>query len=208
MFYPRIAKLNGCETLVESSQMCGYREHMFQHHRILFLSGVIGAKCSVCGQGETDTANLLIALNDLSHEPIIVDITSPGGDLDTTFLIIDVMKMIESPVITMGKYCASAACLILASGDKRYLYTHAKTMLHLARGQLGGDYKDFAIQHKLMVNYQDKIVDILKDAGVKKNREEILEDIDRDFWLEPAEACAYGLADEILTKEKWGEMIK
>jgi len=54
----------------------------------------------------------------------------------------------------------------------------------------------------------NKIVDILHEAGVKKSREEILADIDRDFWLEPKEAIDYGLADEIMTKEIWEGMIK
>jgi len=198
MLYPRITELNGYKTLVEDSQMCGFKEHMTQNYRTLFLSGTI--------TGETDSRHLLLSLDTISHDPIMMYITSPGGDLDTTFLMIDTMKLIQSPVITVGEFCASAACLILASGEKRYLFPHAKTMLHLATGQMVGDYKDFAIQHKLMASYQDKIVDILRDAGVKKSKDEILSDIDRDFWLEPSEAISYGLADEILTKEKWGEM--
>ena len=199
MLYPRITELNGCETLVDDSQMCNFKEHMTQNYRTLFLSGSI--------TGETDSRHLLLALDTLSHDPITIHITSPGGDLDSTFLIIDTMKLIKSPVITIGEYCASAACLILASGTKRYLYPHAKTMLHLATGQMGGDYKDFAIQHKLMVNYQDKIVNILKDAGVKKSKEEILNDIDRDYWMEPDEAIEYGVADSIMSPEIWQEWI-
>src|SRR3990167_48207 len=162
MLYARITRLNGEEVLVSDDQMVGFKEHMTQKHRNLFLDGAI--------TGSTDGRHLLLALDSLSHDPITINITSPGGDLDSAFLIIDTMKLIKSPVITIGEYCASAACLILASGSKRYLYPHAKTMLHLATGQMGGDYKDFAIQHKLMVDYQDKIVDILQDAGVKKSR--------------------------------------
>ncbi len=204
MLYPRLTDDNH---LVSDDQMVGYREHMTQAHRMLFLNGVIGAKCPHCGVGETESLNLLMALDTISNDPIKIVITSPGGDLDSTFLFIDTMKMIESPVITIGRYCASAACLILASGKERYLFPHAKTMLHLATGQMGGDYKDFAIQHKLMVEYQDKIVNILQEAGVKKNHKEVLEDIDRDFWLEPQEAIEYGLAAEILTKETWRSWI-
>lgn len=200
MLYPRTTILNGMETLVSDRDMCAYREHMTHQHRVLFLNGVI--------TGEADSRHLLLALDTISHDPITMLITSPGGDLDTTFLMIDTMNLIESPVITIGEYCASAACLILASGSKRYIYPHAKTMLHLATGQMGGDYKDFAIQHKQMVDYQDKIIGILTKAGVKKGREQILEDIDRDFWLEPAEACAYGLADGIFTPETWIEITK
>jgi len=185
MIYPRKTRLNGRDALVDDTQMVAYKEHMTQHHRVLFLSGMI--------TGEMDSQNLLLTLDSLSHDPIKLVITSPGGDLDATFLFIDAMKMIQSPVITIGRYCASAACLILAVGIRRYLYPHAKTMLHLATGQMGGDYKDFAIQHKLMINYQEKIIEILTEAGVKKSREEILVDIDRDFWLEPQEAIDYGL---------------
>ena len=200
MLYPRITRVGETDKLVDDSQMVGYKEYMTQEHRILFLSGVIS--------GEMDSQNLLLALDSLSSEPIKIFITSPGGDLDSTFLFIDTMKLISSPIITIGRYCASAASLILASGTERYLYPHAKTMLHLATGQMGGDYKDFAIQHKLMVSYQDKIVDILTEAGVTKSRNEILEDIDRDFWLDPRDAIDYGLADRIIIPEMWKDWTK
>ena len=199
MLYPRIIKIGEGAALAADNEMVGYKEHMTQHHRILFLSGII--------TGETDSQNLLLALDSLSHEPIKLIITSPGGDLDITFLFIDAMKLIQSPVITIGRYCASAACLILASGTERYLFPHAKTMLQLATGQMGGDYKDFAIQHKLMVSYQNKIVDILTEAGVKKSRDEILTDIDRDFWLDPQEAINYGLADKVMKPKIWHDWI-
>jgi len=200
MLYPRTIELSGIETLVDNTQMCCYREHMTREHRTLFLSGAIG--------GETDSRHLLLALDTLSHDPVTIQITSPGGDLDATFLFIDTMKLVKSPIITIGEYCASAACLLLASGAKRYLYPHAKVMLHLATGMAGGDYKDITIQHRQMVHYQDKIIDILLDAGVKRSREEVLADIDRDFWLEPKEAIEYGLADKILTPEIWEELCQ
>ena len=199
MLYPRITNLQGNDTLVEDTQCVGYKEHMADQYRILFLSGTI--------TGEMENHNLIMTLDTISHDPIKLIITSQGGDLDSTFLFIDTMKLIQSPMITIGRYCASAACLILASGKERYLFPHAKTMLHLATGQMGGDYKDFAIQHKLMVSYQNKIVDILTEAGVKKSRDEILTDIDRDFWLDPEEAIDYGLADKVLKSEMWQKWI-
>jgi ATP-dependent Clp protease protease subunit len=200
MIYPRVADLNGMETLVDATQMCSYKEHMTQNFRVLFLDGIISS--------EGSSRHLLLALDTLSHEPIILHISSPGGDLDSTFLLIDTIRMIKSPVITIGEYCASAACLLLATGSKRYLYPHAKVMLHLPAGQMGGDAKDWDIQHKQMEMYRNKVVDILCECGARKSREQILNDIDRDFWLEPEEAVEYGLADEILTKDKWSEICQ
>jgi len=206
MLYPRIAKLNGKEVLVDDTQMCAYREHMTQSHRMLFLSGIIGLKCPGCGVGETDSHNLLMALDTLSHDPIYIVITSPGGDLDSTFLFYDTMKMIQSPVITIGRYCASAAALLLTAGVKRYLFPHAKTMLHLPSTILQGDTHDLTIAHNQMIKYQDNIIKILTDNGVKLSPEKIFSDIDRSFWLEPQEAIDYGLANEIMTPQIWRDI--
>ncbi len=208
MLYPRTTILKGKEVLVSDDSMVGFKEHMTQEHRILFFNGYIGARCVTCGAGENDSRHLLMALDTLSHDPIKLVITSPGGDLDTTFLFYDTMKSLKSPVITIGEYCASGAAILLAAGSKRYLRPHAKVMLHLPAGQMGGDSKDWDIQHKQMESYRDKVVDILVECGAKKSREEILSDIDRDYWLDSPEAIAYGLADEILTPGVWEDWIK
>jgi len=193
MLYPRTDFIDGKEALVHELQMVGYKEHMFQKHRVMYLTGVI--------TGEVDSRHLLMTLDSLSHEPIKIFITSAGGDLDSTFLFYDTIKMIESPVIIIGEYCASAAAILLASGSKRYLYPHAKTMLHLPAGQMGGDARDWDIQVKQMNQYKNRVVDILKDCGATKDREEILNDMDRDFWMDADETIQYGLADGILTKD-------
>ena len=207
MLYPRKTNINKGEILVDETQCVGYREHMTQAHRILFLSGVIGARCLACGAGEVDSHNTLMSLDTLSDEPIKLVITSPGGDLDLTFALYDTMKFMKTPIITIGRYCASAAAIILAAGSKRYLNPHSKVMLHLPAGQMGGDAKDWDIQHKQMEQYRKKVVDVLLECGATKSYDEILHDIDRDFWLEPSEAIIYGLADEILSKETWQKMI-
>lgn len=208
MLYPRIIKLSSQESLVTNSQMVGYKEHMTQKHRILYLDGIIGMKCPTCGVGMTESRHLLMTLDTLSHEPIKLVITSPGGDLDSTFLFYDTIKSMESTIITIGEYCASAAALILASGSERYLRPHAKVMLHLPSAALQGDSHDIDVAHSQMHKYQDRIAEILIDNGVKLSPEKIFSDIDRDFWLEPKEAIEYGLADKILTPAIWQGWIK
>ena len=200
MFYPRTAEVNGEKALVDESQVVGYREHLTNVHRMVFVTGVLG--------GEYDSHDTLIALDTISHDPIKMVITSPGGELDNTFLFYDTMRMIKSPIITIGRYCASAAVLLLVAGSKRYLFPHTKVMMHLAVGQVSGDIKTWEIQQRQMVLYQNKVIDILLDCGVKRTREQIMIDIDREFWLEPQEAIDYGLCDAILTPQIWQEIIK
>ena len=200
MLYPRTVKLNGKDILVSEHQMVSYREHLNFEKRMLFISGPI--------TGDVENHNTLMAFDTISNDPIILFITSPGGDLDATFLFYDTMRLIKSPIITVGRYCASAAAIILSAGTKRYLFPHSKVMLHLPSGQMGGDAKDWEIQHKEMQKYKNKIVDILCENGVRKSREEVIGDIDRNFWLEPQEAIDYGLADEIITPAMWQEWAK
>jgi len=199
MLYPRVARVGEKDVTIADYEMVGFKEHMTQEYRTLYLDGVIS--------GDSSPRQLLGALDTLSHDPIKLFITSPGGDLDTTFLFYDVMKRIKSPVITIGDYCASAAAILLAAGSKRYLSPHAKVMLHLPAGQMGGDARDWDIQHNQMEKYRNRVVDILIECGVRRSKEEILNDIDRDYWLEPREAIEYGLADEVLTAETWEEWI-
>ena len=196
MLYPRITKTG---KLVNEDQMVGYREHLTQEHRVMFLSGQL--------TGETESHNLLMAMDSLSHDPIRLVITSPGGDLDSTFLFYDTMRLVQSPIETLGRYCASAAALLLAAGKKRYLLPHAKVLLHLPYGQAQGDSHDWEIQGREMQKYKNKMVSILLECGARRSHEEILADIDRDLWLEPEEAIEYGLADEIIDKKTLGRWL-
>lgn len=200
MLYPRKIKLDKGELLSSDIQMVSYKEHMLQRHRVLFLSGTL--------TGETDSHNLLMALDTLSHDPIIMIITSPGGDLDSTFLFYDTMKLLKSSIITVGRYCASAAALLLATGSKRYLFSHCKVMLHKPWGRHEGDSRDWEIQAAEMKKYESGFINALLECGASKTYNEILADIDRNLWLEPNEAIAYGLADEIITPVIWQSLIK
>ena len=201
MLYPRVDALG---KLVSDDQMVGHREHLTQQHRVLFLSGVL--------TGETESHNLLLALDSLSSAPIRIVITSPGGDLDSAFLFYDTMQLLRSPVYTVGRYCASAAALLLAAGQKRYLFPHAKVMLHTPKtylGSVGLADADLEVVHKEAKKYKAKMAEALIACGVRRTATELLVDIERaDFWLEPEEAIKYGLADEVMTKKTLEEWLR
>lgn len=189
MLYPR-QTTNG--ELVSDDQLVNVAEH-FLTHRMLFLSGQIGAAM--------EAHNLLLALDSISDKPIKLVITSPGGDLDSAFLLYDTIRLLRSPIWTLGRYCISAAAILLVAGSKRYLLPHAKILLHEPSGQMQGSAREWEIQQEQMRKYKSKMVDIFMECGVKVSREQLLFDVDRDFWLEPEEAIAYGLADEVMTGE-------
>ena len=188
---------------VEDDQMRSTKEYLLDEHRVVFLDGVIrDARCQLCGKaGDADSANLLLALAAHSSEPIKMFITSPGGVVDTAMMIYDTMKLIDAPIITVGRYCASAAAILMAAGTERYLWPRAKMMLHLPSGVMQGDAVELAIQQEEMAKTQQSLVDALIECGVKKTPRQILKDINREKWFNPKEAIKYGLADEIVTPE-------
>jgi ATP-dependent Clp protease protease subunit len=59
-----------------------------------------------------------------------------------------------------------------------------------------------------MEKYKNRMIDILCENGATKTRAEIIQDMDRDYWMEANEAIEYGLADKIVTPEIWESWIK
>ena len=200
MLYPRLTK-NG-QTVCED-EMVSFREHLAVNNRLLFLTGVI--------TGEVEASGLLMAMDSLSHDPIKLVITSPGGELDSTFMLYDTIRLLSAPVYTLGRYCASAAAILLAAGKQRYLLPHAKVMLHLPSSYFQKDtiipLQDMEIHQREARKYKERMVELFLECGVKRSKEELLSDVDRDFWLEPEEAIAYGLADKVITPEVMQEWL-
>ena len=93
---------------------------------------------------ETMHARFAEALALLEHEnnqPIFIHISSFGGDAYEMFGIIDLMRIAQSPLITIctGK-AMSAAALILAAGKRgeRRMGKYSRLMLHEVTG--GGEW--------------------------------------------------------------------
>lgn len=199
--YPRKDK----DKLVADNQMVGYREHLMFKKRIVFLTGPIADEQ---GFSATEGCNLFMAMASVSDEPIKMIINSPGGWLDPTYIMCDTIETCGVPIYTLGRSVCSAAVLPFVCGSKRYVLPHAKFMLHLPSGQLVGDSADIDIQHKEMQKTKNQMVEFLQSHGVKKTYDNILQDIDRAYWMNPKEAIDYGLADEVMTKEVMKEWLK
>lgn len=201
MLYERKAKVGTKEVLVPNDCLVDPIEHMAKY-RIINVHGAV--------RMELESINLMLAMDTQSHKPIKLIISSPGGSLDAAFLIYDVLKRLESPIMTLGTFTASAAVLILLAGTKgsRFLMPHSKTMIHLPSTQFSGDTEDIKIAQKEMESYRDRMIEIYQECGVKKSKKQILKDINREFWMNPKEAISYGLADQVMTKGDMQDWLK
>ena len=160
----------------------------------------------VSGTVDQDLAEKVITqlfiLNNDSHDPIRVVITSPGGHVDSGYAIHDVMRCIESPVITIGAgWVASIAVPILFGGDKgkRYSLPNTRYLLHQPSGGAGGQASDIRIEAQEILKIRERINKLISDE-TGQPVEKIAKDSDRNFWMNAEEALAYGLVSKIIAR--------
>ncbi len=81
-------------------------------------------------QASSLVENAIFNLKD-SKEPVIVLLNTPGGFLNESIAICDLLNSIPNPVITviLG-LCASAGAMIFSCGKSRYISQHSSYMIH------------------------------------------------------------------------------
>jgi ATP-dependent Clp protease protease subunit len=160
-------------------------------------------------QVEDSSANLVVAqLLHLEAEDPDADISlyvnSPGGDAYAGFAIYDAMQFVKPDVQTFCVGMAmSAGALILAGGaaGKRYVLPNSKVMIHQGSGGFRGSPSDIQIAAKEILSLTRRYAEILAEH-TGREIEQVVQDIDRDNFLSPEEAVAYGLADVVLSSRE------
>ena len=128
-------------------------------------------------------------------------ITSPGGDLNAAFALIDVMRGSAIPVRTIGLgQIASAGLMIFIAGEpgQRILTPNTSILSHqYSWGAFGKEHELFATVKEFDLTTKKMIDHYKKTTGLpeKKIREILLPP--QDVWLSPVEAKKLGLCDEV-----------
>jgi ATP-dependent Clp protease, protease subunit len=128
-------------------------------------------------------------------------INSPGGDAYAGFAIYDAMQFVKPDVQTYAVGMAmSAGALILAGGaaGKRFVLPNSKVMIHQGSGGFSGTPADIQIAAREILSLTRRYAEIIARHS-NRDVEEVMRDIDRDRFLGPDDAVAYGLADHVLT---------
>lgn len=165
--------------------------------RIVFLGSAIN----------DDVANVVIAQllfleADNPERDINIYINSPGGSVQAGLAIYDTMQFLNAPVATicMGM-AASMGAFLLAAGTegKRKALPNARIMIHQPSGGSYGTAADIEIQAKEILHARARLNSLLaKHTG--QSIEQIADDVDRDRFMSPEEACDYGIIDEVVVR--------
>jgi ATP-dependent Clp protease protease subunit len=161
----------------------------------------------VGNQIDDEIANLVIAqlLFLDSEDPdkeISIYINSPGGSLSAGLAIYDTMRYVHPPVSTLCTgLAASAASLILAGGTpgKRFSLPNCTIVLHQPSGGMQGPAQatDIEIHAREILRLREIVIGIYAQH-TGRPREQVERDIERDFFMTPSQAKAYGLIDAIV----------
>ena len=155
-----------------------------------------------------DVANLIIGqlLVLESEDPekdIFMYVNSPGGDVMAGLAIYDTMQYINAPVSTICIGQAySMAAVLLAAGAKtrRFMLPHARVMLHQPLGGFSGQATDIDIQAREMLHLKKVLIDIVA-RHTEQPVEQVKRDTDRDYYLGGEEALAYGIVDQVVSRD-------
>jgi len=95
------------------------------------------------------------------------------------------------------------AAVILVSGEKgkRSALPHSRVMIHQPLGGAQGQASDIEIAAREILKTKKEIYTIIANHSGQPY-EKVLQDGDRDFWMNAEEAKDYGMIDEVLSKKK------
>jgi ATP-dependent Clp protease protease subunit len=167
--------------------------------RIIFVQGPIDD-----GMASLIMAQLLFLEKEDPDKDIDMYINSPGGSVTAGLAIYDTMQTIKPDVATLcAGMAASMASILLTGGapGKRYALPYAKILIHQPWvQQVGGQATDIEIHARDLIATRRTLAGIYEQT-TKKPIDDVLKDIERDFYMTAQEALDYGLVDSIIKKD-------
>ena len=163
--------------------------------RIIFVNGPVhdGMSTLICAQ-------LLFLEAENPSKEIAMYINSPGGVVTSGLSIYDTMQYIRPKVSTLviGQ-AASMGSVLSVGGEKgmRFSLPSSRIMVHQPSGGFQGQATDIMIHAAETQKIKDKLIDIyVKHTG--NDRDTVYAALERDNFMSPEEAKAWGHIDEIL----------
>lgn len=169
--------------------------------KALFESRTVLITGGITQELARDVCVRLLALAHVSNDPITVIVSSPGGHVESGDMIHDTIRFITPKVRILGMgWVASAGALIYISVPKedRLCTPNTRFLLHQPSGGTGGPATDIEIQAREIIKMRERLNKLFAEA-TGQPFERIEKDTDRDYWMSPDEAIAYGLVGRVVT---------
>jgi len=166
--------------------------------RIIFVHGPVDD-----GMASLVIAQLLFLEREDADKDIDMYINSPGGSVTAGLAIYDTMRLIKPDVATIcAGMAASMASVLLTGGakGKRYALPYSKILIHQPWvQQVGGQATDIEIHARDLIATRRSLAGIYEET-TGKPVEQVLKDIERDYYMTAQEALEYGIVDQVFSK--------
>lgn len=162
--------------------------------RTILVAGEVNEKLAERVMGQ------LLVLDADKKDPIRVVITSQGGHVDSGFAIHDLLRYVESPVITIGAgWVASIAVPIMLAAEKKHRFSLPNTrfLLHQPHGGAGGQASDIRIAAEEILKLRERINEMVA-SETGQTVERVANDSDRNYWMSAEQAVEYGLVSRVI----------
>jgi ATP-dependent Clp protease, protease subunit len=173
-------------------------EEMLLENRVVFLIGEINHVSA-----SRVIMQMLYLQSMKRDQDINFYINSPGGVVDDTLAMYDIMRFLNCEIAT---YCIgraeSGGAIVFMAGKKgkRFILPHAKVMIHQPYGGVYGQAADIEIQAEEILKTKSTLISIMaRHTGQPMER--VQEDSERDRFFDAKEAVAYGICDEVIGEE-------
>lgn len=164
--------------------------------RIVFVGGALDDHLA-----SLVIAQMLFLEKEDADKDIDMYINSPGGTVTAGLAIYDAMRFIKPDVATICMGMAASMGSVLLTGGakgKRYALPHSKILIHQPWvSQIGGQATDVEIAARDLIATRQTIAKIY-EMTTGKSIEQVLRDIDRDYYMAAEEARDYGIIDTII----------
>ncbi|MFY9631552.1 MAG: ATP-dependent Clp protease proteolytic subunit [Candidatus Cybelea sp.] len=164
--------------------------------RIVFVGGVIDDNMS-----SLVIAQLLFLEKEDPDKDIDMYLNSPGGSVTAGLAMYDAMRFIKPDVATICMGLAASMGSILLTGGaagKRYALPNSKVVIHQPFvQQIGGQATEIEIAARDLVATRHTVARIYQET-TKKPLDQVLKDIERDYYMTAQEAKDYGIIDQII----------
>nr|AIK21059.1 clp protease proteolytic subunit [Lathyrus ochroleucus] len=181
--------------------------HLF-YTRLIFLGQEIESEIA------NQVAGMMVYLSlENKNKDLYLFINSPGGEVMSGMAIFDIMQLVQAEVHTLCiGLAASMASIILAGGEitKRLAFPHAwrqieKTLLYYtlrvmihepASAPFDGQAVECIMEADELLILRQTLITIYSQR-TRKPFWQISEDLERDWFMSPEEAQAYGIIDMV-----------
>ncbi|HRK32214.1 MAG TPA: ATP-dependent Clp protease proteolytic subunit [Tepidisphaeraceae bacterium] len=180
-------------------------EEMLLENRVVFLVGEINHVSA------TRVIMQMLYLQSVKKsEDINFYINSPGGVVDDTLAMYDIMNFIDCDIATycIGRAESGGAIAFMAGKKgKRFILPNAKVMIHQPFGGVYGQTSDIEIQAEEILKTKETLINIISKC-TGQAPEKVKEDSERDRFFDAKQSVAYGICDEVIGLEEATKAIE